>query len=596
MALARPTVHMSLFISRSGGSFCLALLLATAFASCGLVAVTPAVRLSISTVVSWMSCAVTGWCARISSSVCSPMSRNGRSATARDGCTNSGSQGVPGPYRERGSAPNHYWPTRRADGVARGKLVPRGGGRGEPNPLFLAHTTAITELFVALKASEGPGLREFIREPREPFVDSKGDRILAPDALAVLVTERDEPSLAFVEMDLGTMSHARLNAKAAMYASYAKSNAWRERYRFLPALLFLTTSQARAARFLDALGAAPTRLAAAAGPIALTPERMLWKPCMTHLNREREVTLLDVLNEARAPYDRQRKAAEKRRRAKERKRKRMREDPLVIVRQLLRRDSQDITAYLDELGQAGRTAIEIAIATNDDHTHTKETFELLAADLKGILSEPASRRESTPGFGVGKWVQSLVLGYEADQRMRINELVNRYGEGPGLRRARAALDAGKLLDARAFKGLADIASGDFEGIFEQKNRRTTYEQWRERAAAERVKKTGLLKQLAHSPRSSTQRSTPSSCGSAAAARRSSTPSSTPTTQSPPINPRRPNATTAPGRRGATLTARRTPAHPPACQRRTVTYERPTRPGQRMPDGGATPTRQQSNDE
>jgi phosphoglycolate phosphatase-like HAD superfamily hydrolase len=398
-----------------------------------------------------------------------------------------------------GSAPNHYWPTRWADGVARGKPVPRGGGRGEPNPLFLAHTAAITELFVVLRTSEGPGLREFIREPREPFVDSKGDRTLAPDALAVLVTERDEPSVAFVEMDLGTMPHARLNAKAAMYASYAKSNAWREHYRFLPALLFLTTSQPRAARFLDALGTTSTRLAAAAGPIALTPERMLCEPCMTHLNRESEVTLLDVLNEARAPYDRQRKAAEKRRRAKERKRKRMREDPLVIVRQLLRRDSQDITAYLDELGQAGRTAIELAIATNDDHTHTKETLELLAADLKAILSEPASRREPTPGFGVGKWVNSLVLGYETDQRMRINELVTRYGEGPGLRRARAALDAGKLLDASAFKGLADVASGDLEGIVEQENRRAAYEQWREHAAAARVKKTGLLKQLAHSP-------------------------------------------------------------------------------------------------
>src|SRR5580704_2227239 len=44
------------------------------------------------------------------------------------------------PYRERGSAPNHHWPTRRAAGVARGEPVPRGGDRGEPNPLFLAHT------------------------------------------------------------------------------------------------------------------------------------------------------------------------------------------------------------------------------------------------------------------------------------------------------------------------------------------------------------------------------------------------------------------------------------------------------------------------
>jgi hypothetical protein len=54
------------------------------------------------------------------------------------------------PYRELGSAPNHHWPTRRADCVMNGDPIPRGGERAQPNPLFLAHAAALTELYVTL--------------------------------------------------------------------------------------------------------------------------------------------------------------------------------------------------------------------------------------------------------------------------------------------------------------------------------------------------------------------------------------------------------------------------------------------------------------
>lgn len=54
------------------------------------------------------------------------------------------------PYRERGSAPSHHWPTRRADCLMRGDPPPRGGERQQPNPLFLAHAAALTDLYIAL--------------------------------------------------------------------------------------------------------------------------------------------------------------------------------------------------------------------------------------------------------------------------------------------------------------------------------------------------------------------------------------------------------------------------------------------------------------
>jgi hypothetical protein len=41
------------------------------------------------------------------------------------------------PYRDKGSAPFHYWPTRVADPFARGEPLPRGGERPEPNPQLL---------------------------------------------------------------------------------------------------------------------------------------------------------------------------------------------------------------------------------------------------------------------------------------------------------------------------------------------------------------------------------------------------------------------------------------------------------------------------
>ena len=77
------------------------------------------------------------------------------------------------PYRERGSAPHHLWPTRKGEAIAKGEAPPRGGERREPNPLFLAHAAGLSELYVVLKTGlpEGVELAGFEREAeaREPF-------------------------------------------------------------------------------------------------------------------------------------------------------------------------------------------------------------------------------------------------------------------------------------------------------------------------------------------------------------------------------------------------------------------------------------------
>ncbi len=168
------------------------------------------------------------------------------------------------PYRERGSAPYHLWPSRRADVLVHGTPVSRGGERGEPNPLFLAHAAGVTELYTLLATQAGSlGLRldRFEREPRERFRTQGQSRVLAPDALVELRDSDERSLLAFVELDLGTMSSTRLKLKVDAYAAYAAHAVWSEHHEFCPCLLFLTTSETRAIGFLKALAALLRKMA-----------------------------------------------------------------------------------------------------------------------------------------------------------------------------------------------------------------------------------------------------------------------------------------------------------------------------------------------
>jgi hypothetical protein len=166
------------------------------------------------------------------------------------------------PYRERGSAPHHLWPTRRADALMRGASPPRRGEREAPSPMFVAHSAAISELFVVLSTATGAPLVEFLREgeARRSFVDADGrDRAIAPDVQIGLRDGRPGAvARGNVEMDLGTMSHARLRTKLDGYLAHARAGGPTP----VP-VLFLTTHASRARTFL---ASARRALAAAGGP------------------------------------------------------------------------------------------------------------------------------------------------------------------------------------------------------------------------------------------------------------------------------------------------------------------------------------------
>jgi Replication-relaxation len=212
------------------------------------------------------------------------------------------------PYRNRGSAPFYLWPTNRADALIRGERPARRGERRPPNPLFLAHAAALSELFVVLRTrlpEIGLALAEFEREgqARKDFRDSHGGRrAIVPDARVQLAGRNGTSHAANVELDLGTMTHARLRMKLRSYLAHAR---WQsEAGAQPPALLFITTGQRRAGAFLAvarklACGDdAALRLAIAASWSAAHLDALITTQCWWTADADRDVSLAACLQAA----------------------------------------------------------------------------------------------------------------------------------------------------------------------------------------------------------------------------------------------------------------------------------------------------------
>lgn len=416
------------------------------------------------------------------------------------------------PYRERGSAPNHHWPTRRADCMMNGDPIPRGGEREQPNPLFLAHAAALTELYVTL-AVEGPSaglsLLDYRREgdAREPFEHLGKQRALAPDAMVILIDDHKRKLGAFVELDLGTMSHTRLRQKADLYAAYTAADFWHDRHLFLPALLFLTTTDTRARRFLGALQSAlcdnrrsysQHKLAAGAGALALQPSLLLGTACLVDFDGKELLTLRDVLETARAPYEQIQRADQKRKEMLDRKRAQLHEDP-TAAREALRRFQGSHNSYLEELGPAAQRATEILIASTDIPLPREQAvLQALVTDLEDVLVQPGFLRPPPPSADTRRETILLANVYRERQQRMVEELAARYGDGPGLRLARETLRDGELLDRRKAERLPGAAKSDADARDEQQRLRLAYFEWRDAAARQMVRNSGPLGRLTRS--------------------------------------------------------------------------------------------------
>jgi hypothetical protein len=424
------------------------------------------------------------------------------------------------PYREKGSAPFHYWPTRASDAFVRGGPVPRGGERAEPNPLFLHHAERLSELYVLLQVQAptvGLHLQQFKREGagREAFRADGRERALAPDALIHLHDEQGRGLLAFVELDLGTMSHTRLKTKAAGYAAYAAQAAWTEQHPFCPCLLFLTTTEARALSFLKTLTALLDRkgrgsyysrhrgyldwFAAATCSHARDPERALSEACWDDLTLAGGgLTLSDCLNKARTAYDATRAKEEAEQRARETQRDRLRSNPDARRAHLQEKQLRFHGSDLDQFGEAG--AIALALLLNSSEPMSDLERDAFAALTRQLAHDPLEA-EAAPEPVPATWTDSqavtaLVDLYRRRQQARVEELAHRYGEGPALRRDRQDLSDG-LLGSYAWCSIDERAKRDHAARQEQERLRLAYLTRREQEARRRKHEAGLAARLAH---------------------------------------------------------------------------------------------------
>lgn len=422
------------------------------------------------------------------------------------------------PYRDKGSAPFHYWPTRVADAFARGEPVPHGGERPEPNPAFLAHAAGLSELYVLLAAQApiyGLRLRGFRREgdAREPFRADGRPRALAPDALIDVEDEQGRQLLAFVELDLGTMSHARLKAKAAGYAAYAAEAAWAERHPFCPCLLFLTTTEARALSFLKTLqpllekaarggyygrSGSVSWFAAGACAMAREPERGFAEACWDDLRLcGGGLRLVDCLNAARAPHDAARARERAERQAIEAECERLRSDPDARRAFLQEKRLYARGEHLEQFGQPGATALQLLLHFSEPMSAVeRDAFAALARQLADDpLDAHFAPTPLPPSWSDSEAVGRLVAAYRARQQARVAELARRYGEGPKLRRRRNQLAAGELISEFAWDVLEDDAKHDQQARHEQERLRIGYLERREREARQRRHESPLAARL-----------------------------------------------------------------------------------------------------
>jgi hypothetical protein len=430
--------------------------------------------------------------------------------TLRYRCAQLASRGLAGrsrPYRERGSAPFHFWPTRHGEALASGGPPPRGGERREPNPLFLAHAAGLSEVYVALETTLPAGVRlaRFEREgeAREPFASEpgRGERAIAPDALIEIAGDDDRPLLAFLELDMGTMSHRRLKQKAAGYAEYARAEAWRERHAFCPALLFLTTTEQRARSFLAAMErelGSDSLLLTCASHLARGLERCAVDPgwLLSVDGGEHSVELLAALREARRPFKEAAAEAEAERDRDEAERGRLRTDPEAL-RSRLRYWGVDRLG-IERFGASVAAALEITLK-GDDALEEPERRALLA--LGATITDPLRLwlgvRE--PDAGERSALDGLVSVCLTRQLDRVKALAERSGDGPALREARRRIDAGEPLSASDLSGLEWRAADDGRSRNQQQRLRADYLAWREKEARRRAKAQRLVARLRNGP-------------------------------------------------------------------------------------------------
>jgi hypothetical protein len=362
------------------------------------------------------------------------------------------------PYAASGSAPFSWWLTRSGAKLVGGSSP--APGTATPNPLFLRHTTAIAGLYVALRAI-GPDLglscARWRRDEQswEQWSDLGRTDHLRPDAyleIALLVDGTPGVAGAFIEIDFATMDQARLRAKVARYRHYAANRAWWGIHPGCPALLLLTTSEARVTRFLAAAerdGPRPSPFAAldptrpgglvAACAAVSSPEEALSGPVWRTSAADAGTVLASLLAGEVRTYRRvvctwheARAAAEREQRAR--------------AVEVIARDRRTIA---EAIGGDGATALEFLFGHEILHRASQEQWALehlaLVEATLAWWERPGRRGPVPPEVSTGWRARHRSLwSAQAEALLKNTEAIAR--RDPRCRRVAACLSRGELVE------------------------------------------------------------------------------------------------------------------------------------------------------
>lgn len=143
---------------------------------------------------------------------------------------------------------------------------PAGGARirrpWTPAGSFVAHTLAVTELYVRLREAERDGVLEMLAFDAEPaawrfFTGLGGSRVwLKPDAFVRMAAGEFE-HVSFVEVDRATQSAPALARKLTVYRRYHATGREEVRFGLFPQVVLLVPGDARKEVAVDVCAAQP---------------------------------------------------------------------------------------------------------------------------------------------------------------------------------------------------------------------------------------------------------------------------------------------------------------------------------------------------
>ena len=427
------------------------------------------------------------------------------------------------PYADQGSAPYHWWPSRLADAFHRGRELPRGGEREDPQEEFLRHTAAITGLYVALvrlAPSLGWELLAFEREveAREEFTLKERQAAIVPDAL-IVIRDGDAEYHAMVEIDRGTMSLPRLGRKLSLYLAWAASGVWRERHPFVPALLVLTTTprrveqivaraeercrtEARTAPSLEGTRCIEGFVVAASDAVD-RPEAAVADPVWTGRGKIEGLRFADALRE---PFERWQAELERRRAAAEEADRFWQQlaedvDGLRQTVQALSNRNHSIRTYsehLDDLEEGHRDTLQLLLEDSAPMSNLeRRAFGFFSR--RTVFDEfrrPWAARELVPLDRAERdAIDALRDAYLARQREIVASLHARYPYLPWVLEAIRKLDAGKLLDHFVWKERHKRTKKELAELKRLHGRALNYLQWRQKEVNRRRQNVRWIRRL-----------------------------------------------------------------------------------------------------